>query len=649
MRKALTFSLLTPRRHSFLFIFPSLFDDKRDMAISPKTLPLFHGLIVLGLFLSHFLSAEPTIQRKCTQEPVGTWVDLATLNRFEFNSQCGFTFEGANCSVSGDYFSVKNKSRSLLLLNKTNPSHSTCLPKGELSCTFSLQKNGLTLDCPPQQQMNLSRQPPRAVAKEKKLEGSAKTLVLLQQSDTKALRQHLERLSRQYDLEATTALGYNYFYGSRGFKKDYAEALYWNRLAASRGSHAAKVLAGTQYLYGLGVKQDLTRSEEFFLMAAEENDVVPQKALAGLYLMGPQNKQNREKAVFWLTQASQLGDKQAKDFLKSLKPQEVKNIKAFCALFDTQVKPETTAQTTAQTTVSQVNTNALPHMETNVHIETTSPIAASPSFKSEKIEAVRAVAMNEDRKESPKVSEPSAQNGLVRVDDKPESWEPSRCLAAGYIPASSVSHSSEPTSGTSGLFWVGGGLTDLGIKSSADSFNDFRALFSFRSAPISLWGDLKAQAKFDYAMALNSRLKTLSYSQIEGKLHYDISISDGFTLKPTFSYLRLEFEDAVTRLGIVGGQIGVGMGSEIALTETWALHLSAMTLAAGRGSIVSENQTQTMSLIQNNHTLNLFLERKALQSSSYGFGLQLQQISLLGSQQDTIQLSQYSGSFFWNF
>jgi len=631
MRKALLSVLLTPRRHSFLFIFTPLFDDKGDMAISPKTLPFFHCLIGLGLFLSHFLLAEPTIQRKCTQEPVGSWVDLATLNRFEFNSQCGFTFEGANCSVSGDYFSVKDKRRSLLLLNKTNPSHSTCLPKGELSCTFSLQTGGLTLECPPQQQMKLSRQPLRTVAKEKKLEGSAKTLFLLKQSDTKALRNHLEQLSRQYDLEATTALGYNYFYGSRGFKKDYSEALYWNRLAASRGSHAAKVLAGTQYLYGLGVKQDLTRSEEFFLMAAEENDVVPQKALAGLYLMGPQNKQNREKAVFWLTQASQLGDKQAKDFLRSLKPQEVKNIKAFCALFDTQVKPETTAQTTAQTTVSQVNTNALPHMETNVHIETTSPIAASPSFKSEKIEAVRAVAVNEDRKESPKVSEPS------------------RCLAAGYIPASSVSHSSEPTSGTSGLFWIGGGLTDLGIKSSADSFNDFRALFSFRSAPISLWGDLKAQAKFDYAMALNSRLKTLSYSQIEGKLHYDISISDGFTLKPTFSYLRLEFEDAVTRLGIVGGQIGVGMGSEIALTETWALHLSAMTLAAGRGSIVSANQTQTMSLIQNNHTLNLFLERKALQSSSYGFGLQLQQISLLGSQQDTIQLSQYSGSFFWNF
>ena len=150
-------------------------------------------------------------------------------------------------------------------------------------------------------------------------------------------------------------------------------------------------------------------------------------------------------------------------------------------------------------------------------------------------------------------------------------------------------------------------------------------------------------------MPLNSRLKTLSYSQIEGKLHYDISVTSGFTLKPTFSYLRLEFEDAVTRLGIVGGQIGVGMGAEIALTETWALHLSAMTLAAGRGSIVSANQTQTMSLIQNNHTLNLFLERKALQSSSYGFGLQLQQISLLGSQQDTIQLSHYSGSFFWNF
>jgi hypothetical protein len=624
------------------------------MAISLKTMSLFHSLIALGFFLSQFLLAEPLAQRKCTQEPVGTWVDLATLNSFEFNSQCGFKFEGANCTVSGDYFSIKDKKNSLLLLNKTKPTHSTCFPQGEHSCTFSLQKNGLTLGCPPQQQMKLFRQPLRAVAKEKEIEGSAKTLFLLQQSDIKALRKHLEQLSRQYDLEATTALGYNYFYGSRGFKKDYAEALYWNRLAASRGSHTAKVLAGTQYLYGLGVKPDLARSEDFFLMAAEEDDVVPQKALAGLYLMGPQNKQNRDKAVFWLTQASQLGDKQAKDFLKNLKPQEVKNIRAFCALFEPQVKPQPTAQAQTPAPAESIPYPKIPTPTEAISFPTISP----PVLNTEKLEVNHSVQKNDVLAEPQRISDRPSQTSQKVFQEKGESWEPSRCLAAGYIPAESASPAAENNklslsadSGrrTSGLFWVGGGLTDLGIKSTADTFTDLRALFSLRSAPISLWGDLKAQAKFDYAIPLNSRLKTLAYSQIEGKLHYDISVTSGFTLKPTFSYLRLEFEDAVTRLGIVGGQVGIGMGSEIALADTWSLHFSAMTLAAGRGSIVSANQTQTMSLIQNNHTLNLFLERKALQSSSYGFGLQLQQISLLGSQQDTIQLSQYSGSFFWNF
>ncbi|NBT59715.1 sel1 repeat family protein, partial [bacterium] len=283
-------------------------------------------ILYLCFSLSSIVFSQELLLRKCNVPYLGTWVDLSTLNRFEFDSGCGFRFEGAGCTVSGEYFSSESSEGTTTLLNKVSPTHSTCFSKGEHSCTYSVYKNSLVLKCPTKQAITFVRQIRRAVSSLKGLSGTAKTLSLLQTGPPESLKSHLEQLSDEGAVEASSALGYNHFYGSRELKQDFSEALYWNRLAASQGSHISKVLVGTQYLYGLGVPTDKAKAEEFFLSAAKENDVVPQKALAGMYLMQPNKIKNREKAIYWLTQAVSLGDQQARDFLKGLKPEEEKNL-----------------------------------------------------------------------------------------------------------------------------------------------------------------------------------------------------------------------------------------------------------------------------------------------------------------------------------
>ncbi|NBV49842.1 sel1 repeat family protein [bacterium] len=581
---------------AYLFIFHVRNVDTASMELYFRKRSLFRALTGFLLLISGTIFCESPALPKCSAQHLGKWVDLNSLNSIEFNSECGFTYTGASCIVSGEYFSTPHSKGSLFLYNKMPAPHSTCLAQGEHTCTFSVEQESLVLKCPPQSPVKWTRVTPNDSTPMGELEGRSKTLFLLEHATTYTLKLHLEKLAKAGDPEAAAALGYNFFYGSRGFTKDYVEALYWNRLAASRGSRTARVLTGTQYLYGLGAPKDLARAEEYFLAAAQEDDVVPQKALAGMYLMEPKNLKKRDQAIRWLTRATQLGDREAKSFLTSLKPEEVKNIRSLCALFETHQKTKPDSPLSPIREASQTTT---------------------------------------------------------------ESHEPERCVAT--TPPSSGVSSSRTTSDqqlflesetdllTSGVFWIGGGVTGLGIQSSADTFNDLRFLVSFKTNPIRLWGDLKLEGIFDYAMPFNSRLKSMSFSQIEGQLHYDIAVAPSVALKPTFSYLRLQFEDAVTRLGIVGGQIGVGMGVEVLLNDTWSVELAGRTLASGRGSLVSGSQTLHMSLMQSNYALQLFVEKKSPSHASYGLGLQLQNVALLGTQSDTIRLTQYAGQFFWNF
>lgn len=307
-----------------------------------------------------FLISIEGFSQPCQAPQKGLWTDLYSLNQIEFNSQCKFKFKGANCAASGDFLSSSGKEGVLNLLTKTSGTHSNCPSAGEKSCDFKIQRNTLTLHCSPDKPIVFVKPANRKLASSDIKSEIDLLLFYLQSDDSIQIRKQLEKLSKKGITEATAALGYNYYHGSRGFKRNYTEALYWNRLAANRGSDTSKTLVGIQYLYGLGAPPDFSKAEEFFLMGAEKDEVVPQKALAGMYLMEKENPKKREKAIHWLVRASRLGDDQARAFLANLKPDQMKTLKNLCSLLPLEapvLPPQPTRDSAALETIDSVLSN----------------------------------------------------------------------------------------------------------------------------------------------------------------------------------------------------------------------------------------------------------------------------------------------------
>lgn len=298
--------------------------------------------------------------QSCQAPQKGLWTDLSSLNQMSFNSQCEFKFQGANCAVEGNFVSSSGKEGVLSLFTKTASANSTCPTIGEKSCDFKITQNQLILHCAPDKPLVFVKPKNRKLASGGIQSSIDRLLFYLQSDDVNSLTRQLEKLSRRGNVEATAALGYNYFHGSHGFKRNYTEALYWNRLAANRGSSPARTLIGIQYLYGLGTPKDFAKAEKFFLMGAEKDEVVPQKALAGMYLLEERNPQSQEKAIHWLVRASQLGDEQARTFLAHLKPHQMKTLRNLCSLLPVEapsLPPQVSRDSAAIETIDSVLSN----------------------------------------------------------------------------------------------------------------------------------------------------------------------------------------------------------------------------------------------------------------------------------------------------
>lgn len=84
-----------------------------------------------------------------------------------------------------------------------------------------------------------------------------------------------------------------------------------------------KAMLGHCYIYGLGVKQNLNKAEEYLneALSYDENNLLVVKAMIWLYIKrGETNPsdQNKEKCIYWLRKAADLGDEDAKNGLKSM-------------------------------------------------------------------------------------------------------------------------------------------------------------------------------------------------------------------------------------------------------------------------------------------------------------------------------------------
>jgi len=91
----------------------------------------------------------------------------------------------------------------------------------------------------------------------------------------------------------------------RGYvvKRDYAEALRWNRKAAEKGYAEAQLLVGNSYARGEGVQKDLKEAVKWYRRAAEQGNEGAQSKLGQCYAEGEGVAQDSKEAIKWFDKA----------------------------------------------------------------------------------------------------------------------------------------------------------------------------------------------------------------------------------------------------------------------------------------------------------------------------------------------------------
>lgn len=137
-------------------------------------------------------------------------------------------------------------------------------------------------------------------------------------------RQHTEMGVRYFGLAAPTyppaasAMGYAYYYGAHGVRRDLSQAAVNLGIAAEAGIPAAMRLLGPMYMEGKGVPQDTVRGIELVALAAQMGDQSSQLLMGDYALRGEGIRANRSLAVAWYSKAKQNGSTIAADKLRQL-------------------------------------------------------------------------------------------------------------------------------------------------------------------------------------------------------------------------------------------------------------------------------------------------------------------------------------------
>ena len=135
-----------------------------------------------------------------------------------------------------------------------------------------------------------------------------------QQPQTQAAADEFEGLTAS----RIKSIADDYYYGSNGKTKDYAEAVRWYRKAAEQGEADAQSRLGTCYFNGYGVTEDHAEALRWFRKAAEQGHAGGQNNLGVFYYNGFGVAQNKEKARELWRKAAAQGEQNAKNNLKKL-------------------------------------------------------------------------------------------------------------------------------------------------------------------------------------------------------------------------------------------------------------------------------------------------------------------------------------------
>ncbi len=120
----------------------------------------------------------------------------------------------------------------------------------------------------------------------------------------------LSRMIRNGQAMAQYNQGCAYATG-RGAKQDYAEALKWFRLAASKGFAPSQAALGWMFETGQGVRMDYAEALRWYHLAAAQGNAQGESALGRMYALGQGVEQDYAEAVDWSRQAAAQGDADA--------------------------------------------------------------------------------------------------------------------------------------------------------------------------------------------------------------------------------------------------------------------------------------------------------------------------------------------------
>ena len=110
-------------------------------------------------------------------------------------------------------------------------------------------------------------------------------------------------------------LGADYYYGTNGKAKDYAEAVKWLRKAAEQGNASGQSFLGYMYQYGLGVSKDYAEAVKWYRKSAEQGYAGGQNGLGYMYQYGLGVSKDYSEAVKWYRKSAEQGDAAAQSNL----------------------------------------------------------------------------------------------------------------------------------------------------------------------------------------------------------------------------------------------------------------------------------------------------------------------------------------------
>lgn len=128
---------------------------------------------------------------------------------------------------------------------------------------------------------------------------------------------HVFKLAETGNVDAQYNVAMNFLNGDEGYPKDYNQAKRWLEKASEQGDASAQNALGIIYLRGLGGDKNLSKSEYYYRLAANQNHENAQLQLA-LILLNNNKVEDLAEAKNWLRKSSLLGNVEAKSKLEGL-------------------------------------------------------------------------------------------------------------------------------------------------------------------------------------------------------------------------------------------------------------------------------------------------------------------------------------------